>query len=802
MTALEIIQHIDPTGLGYSEWLSVGLALKHEGFSASDWDEWSRADPRYRERDCFSRWDGFRGSSTPVTAGTLVALAKAQGWRPDGAAKDPGRALSWDDVVHFGPTATTTRTVVDDKPPIIDADWLDEQEIPPPEKWDPVNEVCTYLSCLFESHEYVALAVDSYLKADGKYDPGKGTSSRTAGELTQALTKCGGDIGAVLGDSVPEAGAWVRFNPVDGKGVADINITQYRYCLVESDEIGIERQAAFCRELELPIAVMVHSGNKSVHAIVRVDAADKDEYRNRVAYIYNTCIKAGFPVDVGNRNPSRLSRLPGIMRNGRPQYIVAKNIGKASFADWKEFVEESHDNLPDIEPIASVFDNPPPLADALIEGMLRQRHKMLVAGPSKAGKSFLLLQLAIAVAEGGNWIGFPCQQGRVLYVNLELDKASCINRIVTLYKARGGKPQHLDALDVWHLRGNAAPLDKLAPKLIRRAMKKKYSLVIIDPIYKVLTGSEKEAEDMALFCNQFDRICAELGAATVYCHHHSKGMQGQKASIDRSSGSGVFARDPDAILDLIELNVPETAKKTSTDRAVCDMWASMLDELLPNWTTIASQDDLLTVEGVRRAVWGLLDEEARLMLSDTERALRSVYEAQTGWRIEATLREFREFPPRHVWFRYPLHVVDTSGILLDAKADGEEAPWEAKQRERKASGEKRDGGSRNPIRQVETTYMNVAGFTGAAAVPITDIVEGSGLTLANVEKGIKNSDSLVKLAKDGKVISKAAVVAGLALALEAGGTLLSYAESLGVSDKTVQRWKNDEKKKSNQGDTK
>ena len=48
-------------------------------------------------------------------------------------------------------------------------------------------------------------------------------------------------------------------------------------------------------------------------------------------------------------------------------------------------------------------------------------------------------------------------------------------------------------------------MDKLAPKLIRRAAKKNYVAIIIDPIYKVITGDENSADQMANFCNQFDK---------------------------------------------------------------------------------------------------------------------------------------------------------------------------------------------------------------------------------------------------------------------------------------------------------
>ena len=81
---------------------------------------------------------------------------------------------------------------------------------------------------------------------------------------------------------------------------------------------------------------------------------------------------------------------------------------------------------------------------------------------------------------------------------------------------------------------------------------------------------------MAHFCNQFDRVCSELGAAVIYCHHHSKGVQGAKRSMDRASGSGVFARDPDAMIDLIELELNKDILKQEENKAVCKLCESWL----------------------------------------------------------------------------------------------------------------------------------------------------------------------------------------------------------------------------------
>lgn len=35
----ELIKYIDPAACTYSEWVEVGMALKHEGYSCDDWDE-------------------------------------------------------------------------------------------------------------------------------------------------------------------------------------------------------------------------------------------------------------------------------------------------------------------------------------------------------------------------------------------------------------------------------------------------------------------------------------------------------------------------------------------------------------------------------------------------------------------------------------------------------------------------------------------------------------------------------------------------------------------------------------------
>lgn len=687
---LEILNNIDPSLLDYQEWCCVGMALKFEGYTASDWDSWSQRDSkRYHKNECYRKWDSFTGSG--VTGGTIVQYAKNQGWVPPMINQESGHELDWDDVIEK------------DEQVIIDKNWIEGREVREPKNWNPVNELITYLEILFDSTENVGYVTKTWLK-DEKHLPTQGCWDRTAGKLIQQLNKCDGDIGAVLGDYNKEAGAWIRFNPLDGKGCKNLNVTDFKYALVESDSMPIAEQNAVLRELELPIACLVHSGGKSLHAIVRIEANDMREYRKRVDYLYNICKKNGLDVDTQNRNPSRLSRMPGVIRNGHKQFLVDTNIGKESWDEWYEWIESINDDLPEPESLVECWNNLPQLAPPLIEGILRQGHKMLVAGPSKAGKSFTLIELCIAIAEGKKWLNWQCAQGKTLYVNLELDRPSCLHRFKDVYNALGIKPNNLSNIDIWNLRGKSIPMDKLAPKLIRRASKKDYIAVVIDPIYKVITGDENSADQMANFCNQFDKICNELGTSVIYCHHHSKGSQGGKRSMDRASGSGVFARDPDALLDLIELDLNEAHYKQLRNMSACRCCVDYLRANRPELLNELSQEDVLSqsimIDFCKSKLGHDYYKELDTLVNEAKDKAASI----TAWRIEGTLREFSKFPPVNLYFEYPVHVVDQDGVLQDIDPDDVKPQWQKAKEKRQEQAEKNKN---KKVNQFEIEFSNI-----------------------------------------------------------------------------------------------
>ena len=720
---LPLLNYINPASLDYAGWVNVGMALKQEGYTASDWDRWSSKDTkRYHAKsgECFKKWGSFNGSSMPVTAGTIVDMAKAGGW----SAPKNDYEIDWNDTIGKEKTANV----------IVDKNWLEGREVVEPDQWNSIKEIVTYLEILFEASESVGYVTSAWKKEEeNKWLPTKGNWDRTAGQLIQELNGCKGDIGKVFGDCNPECGAWIRFNPLDGKGVKNENVTDFRYALVESDCLEIDKQNEIIRALELPVACLVHSGKKSLHAIVRIDAASYEEYRKRVDFLYSVCKKNGLEIDTQNRNPSRLSRMPGVMRNGHKQFIVDTNIGKANYNEWKEWIESVNDELPDPENMATIWDNLPELAPSLINGLLRQGHKMLLVGPSKAGKSFSLIELCCSIAEGRKWLSWPCAQGRIMYVNLELDRASCLHRFRDVYQALGWEPKNINNIDIWNLRGKSIPMDKLAPKLIRRATKKNYIAIIIDPIYKVITGDENSADQMANFCNQFDRVCTELGCAVIYCHHHSKGSQGSKRSMDRASGSGVFARDPDSLIDLIELEVTDEIIKQQEDRAVCEACTAFLDMHYPSWQDDLSQDDVLSVKVMLEYCNKVLPKQAATLNQEYINPARQRIKQRTAWRIEGTLREFPKFKPINLWFDYPVHYVDEVDLLKDIDTDGQQPPWQKNFKKKKTPVEReksRESSLSNAFEAAgfggQPTIISMAEYMGVKPRTVKDYIREQG----------------------------------------------------------------------------
>ena len=409
----------------------------------------------------------------------------------------------------------------------------------------------TFLRACFEPADVLSIAPGALHPESARAVPehgGVNTLSRDAW-LERAASR-----GGIAGVFTSRHGLFIRINPVRfGADGTDDDVTTLRHVLVESDAIPKAEQERQLRASGLPIAALIDSAGASVHAWVRIDAKTREEYHARREKVWSAL--PGFQIDKANKNPSRFSRCPGGLRGEGVQRLLAVNLGALSFADWEAMHEDARDIV-----AASTFcaeDEPDP--PQLIEGILFQGAKMIIAGPSKSRKTWNLTDLAISVSLGRPWCGFTTRASTVLYVNLEIAKFSYRKRIRFVCAGRSFAPGDLGRFHVWNRRGKENEITRLAARLRRQAARIGAGLIIIDPVYKTYGDREENSNtEMAQVLNELEKLAHDTSAAVLIAAHFPKGNLTGRDAIDRVAGASVFGRDPDALLIMTPHEHPES----------------------------------------------------------------------------------------------------------------------------------------------------------------------------------------------------------------------------------------------------
>ena len=194
----------------------------------------------------------------------------------------------------------------------------------------------------------------------------------------------------------------------------------------------------------------------------------------------------------------------------------------------------------------------------------------------------------------------------------------------------------------------------------------------------------------------------------------------------------MFARDPDAVIDLIELETTDDLMKQQENKGLCGVCKSFLDAHW-DWKDDLSQDDLLTSSKMIAYCENVLDQfqmaNLRRLMNEELKAVA----AMSAWRIEGTLREFPRFDPIDLWFRYPVHLMDGTGSLKDTEPDYEKKHFQKRKHKTKADPpavRKRD--------EFEIAFSNLE-------------LSGEPVLLRELSKtlGYSNDDTLKKKLRDG-----------------------------------------------------
>jgi hypothetical protein len=169
--------------------------------------------------------------------------------------------------------------------------------------------------------------VRAAMDKDGKWVPANKGDFMSAAALADLIAN------GMLNEN-QKAGAWLGINPQkDATGTA-AGVASFRFILMEGDKLPREQQLACIRKTGLPVSAVVDSAGKSLHAWVRLDADSPEEWHRRAKLVRRVALPLGFDAAT-MKQPGQMARLPGAIRDGKPQRVVAVDMGAACFADWE-----------------------------------------------------------------------------------------------------------------------------------------------------------------------------------------------------------------------------------------------------------------------------------------------------------------------------------------------------------------------------------------------------------------------------------------------------------------------------------
>jgi hypothetical protein len=264
-------------------------------------------------------------------------------------------------------------------------------------------------------------------------------------------------------------------------------------------------------------------------------------------------------------------------------------------AAW-EADEPADGNLTPALPAKSVrqlLNEHPSLRRPVIHGLLREGETMNVIASPKIGKSWLVLDLALAVATGRPWLEtFECVAGDVLIIDNELHWETTAHRIPKVMNARGIPLDVVgERVFVASVRGGLKDIFGLAT-CFQHLKPGRFKLIVLDAFYRFMPQDMDENDNgtMAQLYNHLDGYAARLGCSFVLVHHSTKGSQSGKSVTDVGAGAGAQSRATDTHLILRPHEEPDCVVLDAAMRSWPPIEPRVLRWTFPIWTPVDSLD--------------------------------------------------------------------------------------------------------------------------------------------------------------------------------------------------------------------
>jgi RecA-family ATPase len=325
-------------------------------------------------------------------------------------------------------------------------------------------------------------------------------------------------------------GVYVSINPNNGNGRKGEDVVKWRHVLIEFDDSTLEEQWKIIKKSGLPTSCIIKSGGRSLHAWVRIDAANEAEFHERVAFIFKN-LEHGKP-DSSTKDAGRLSRLPGAMRTstGKQQELVECGAPSLTYMEWME--GKIYGDIPEPykwDDLVKFDENADPTV-LLGKRWLCRGGSSLWVGSSGLGKSVLCLQAAMTWGAARNLFGITSHNKglKSLIVQAENDEGDVAEALQGILTALNLSPEELEQVksNIVIVRDCTSTGERFVDRMRRLVEKHKPHLVWVDPLLAFIGGDLSSQETASGFLrNMLNPLALSAGFAWMLMHHTPKPMR-------------------------------------------------------------------------------------------------------------------------------------------------------------------------------------------------------------------------------------------------------------------------------------
>lgn len=184
---------------------------------------------------------------------------------------------------------------------------------------------------------------------------------------------------------------------------------------------------------------------------------------------------------------------------------------------------------------------PPHQSWVISHGLLIPQGKMIIFGKFQTWKSMLSIHLAFTIATGKDWFGFKTYRSPVYLLQVEVPQTQFRNRVVKYVTGN-----QITTEDVWFATEHYIKLDKGfgLSELEKELSRTQPKVLIVDPIYKIVSGRMTDEYDMRQFMDRMDLLMEKYKFALILIHHDRKMqlVEGQyvSAGAEDMFGTSIF----------------------------------------------------------------------------------------------------------------------------------------------------------------------------------------------------------------------------------------------------------------------